>query len=234
MTNSTASTPVNPAGSGVLADKATGALAGAAVGDALGGAAEGNTPEAIQERYGGFIEGIVPPFLEDWRNAAPDRAVPQGRRAHHRRHADDPCAGRRVRPGARPSRRLRDRRAPRAAVGRGAPLDPRARDRNAAVASHLPRREMARRPAPLRPRRPARSGGRQHRQLRSGDVRRADRDRQRRRSRRRVRRGDRRRRRAPVELRPRGRRSVRAERRRGDAAGRVGHVGRRSRDRGGP
>ena len=71
MTNSTASTPVNPSGSGVLADKATGALAGAAVGDALGGAAEGNTPEAIQERYGGFIEGIVPPFLEDWRNARP-------------------------------------------------------------------------------------------------------------------------------------------------------------------
>ena len=54
-----------------LVSKATGALAGAAVGDALGGAAEGNTPEAIQERYDGFIEGIVPPFLEDWRNARP-------------------------------------------------------------------------------------------------------------------------------------------------------------------
>ena len=54
-----------------LVTKATGVLAGAAVGDALGGAAEGNTPEAIQRRYGGFIEGIVPPFLEDWRNARP-------------------------------------------------------------------------------------------------------------------------------------------------------------------
>ncbi|KRC47264.1 hypothetical protein ASE16_18255 [Leifsonia sp. Root227] len=54
-----------------LVMKATGALAGAAVGDALGGAAEGNTPEAIQERYDGFITGIVPPFLEDWRNARP-------------------------------------------------------------------------------------------------------------------------------------------------------------------
>ena len=54
-----------------LVEKATGALAGAAVGDALGGAAEGNTPEAIQERYDGFITGIVPPFLEDWRNARP-------------------------------------------------------------------------------------------------------------------------------------------------------------------
>lgn len=54
-----------------LVTKSTGALAGAAVGDALGGAAEGNPPEAIQERYGGFIEGIVPPFLEDWRGARP-------------------------------------------------------------------------------------------------------------------------------------------------------------------
>ncbi|ADD41983.1 ADP-ribosylglycohydrolase family protein [Stackebrandtia nassauensis] len=54
-----------------LVDKATGALTGSAVGDALGGAAEGNPPEAIQERYGGFIEGIVPPFLADWRNARP-------------------------------------------------------------------------------------------------------------------------------------------------------------------
>ena len=52
-------------------DKATGALAGAAVGDALGGAAEGNTAEAIQERYNGFITGLVPPFLDDWRNARP-------------------------------------------------------------------------------------------------------------------------------------------------------------------
>lgn len=55
----------------LLEDKATGALAGAAIGDALGGAAEGNTPEAIQERYDGFITGIVPPFLSDWKNARP-------------------------------------------------------------------------------------------------------------------------------------------------------------------
>ena len=54
-----------------LKDRATGALAGAAVGDALGGAAEGNSPEDIQARYGGFITGIVPPFLDDWRNARP-------------------------------------------------------------------------------------------------------------------------------------------------------------------
>lgn len=55
----------------LLQDKATGVLAGAAVGDALGGAAEGNAPEVIQERYGGYIDGIVPPFFEDWRNARP-------------------------------------------------------------------------------------------------------------------------------------------------------------------
>lgn len=55
----------------LLEDKAIASLSGAAVGDALGGAAEGNTPEVIQERYGGFIEGIVPPFFEDWRNARP-------------------------------------------------------------------------------------------------------------------------------------------------------------------
>ena len=55
----------------LLQDKAAGVLAGAAVGDALGGAAEGNTPEAIQKRYGGYIGGIVGPFLEDWRNARP-------------------------------------------------------------------------------------------------------------------------------------------------------------------
>ncbi|MEU6248849.1 ADP-ribosylglycohydrolase family protein [Glycomyces sp. NPDC047010] len=60
-----------PPNTDVLVDKATGALAGAAVGDALGGAAEGNTPEAIQQRYDGFIEGIVPPFNADWRNARP-------------------------------------------------------------------------------------------------------------------------------------------------------------------
>ncbi|MEV4101814.1 ADP-ribosylglycohydrolase family protein [Nonomuraea sp. NPDC049649] len=54
-----------------LEDKATGCVAGAAVGDALGGATEGWTPEQIVERYGGRVEGIVPPFNADWRNARP-------------------------------------------------------------------------------------------------------------------------------------------------------------------
>ncbi len=55
----------------LLESKAIATLSGAAIGDALGGAAEGNPPEVIQERYGGFIRGIVPPFFDDWRNARP-------------------------------------------------------------------------------------------------------------------------------------------------------------------
>ncbi|MEO3888696.1 ADP-ribosylglycohydrolase family protein [Nonomuraea sp. B5E05] len=54
-----------------LEDRATGCVAGAAVGDALGGATEGWTPEQIVDRYAGRVEGIVPPFNEDWRNARP-------------------------------------------------------------------------------------------------------------------------------------------------------------------
>ncbi|MFC7583923.1 ADP-ribosylglycohydrolase family protein [Nonomuraea antimicrobica] len=54
-----------------LEDRATGCVAGAAVGDALGGATEGWTPEQIVQRYGGRVEGIVPPFNDDWRNARP-------------------------------------------------------------------------------------------------------------------------------------------------------------------
>ncbi|MEV4804510.1 ADP-ribosylglycohydrolase family protein [Nonomuraea sp. NPDC049421] len=54
-----------------LEDRATGCVAGAAVGDALGGATEGWTAEQIVERYGGRVEGIVPPYNDDWRNARP-------------------------------------------------------------------------------------------------------------------------------------------------------------------
>jgi ADP-ribosylglycohydrolase len=55
----------------VLADKAVGALSGAAVGDALGGATEGYSPEQIRERHGGYVTGIVGPFNSDWRTARP-------------------------------------------------------------------------------------------------------------------------------------------------------------------
>lgn len=54
-----------------LERRAVGCVAGAAVGDALGGATEGWTPERIRERYGGWVSGIVPPFNPDWRDARP-------------------------------------------------------------------------------------------------------------------------------------------------------------------
>lgn len=54
-----------------LLSRATGCLTGAAVGDALGGATEGWTPDQIRERWGGWVEGIVPPYHADWRTARP-------------------------------------------------------------------------------------------------------------------------------------------------------------------
>ncbi|GFE17586.1 hypothetical protein Sgleb_56330 [Streptomyces glebosus] len=59
--------PVPP----TLEDRATGALVGAAVGDALGGPVEGRTPEEIVQRHGGRVEGVVGPFHDDWRTARP-------------------------------------------------------------------------------------------------------------------------------------------------------------------
>ncbi len=52
-----------------LTAKAIGALAGAAVGDALGSATEGWSHEQILERYGGPVTGIVPPYLDANRGA---------------------------------------------------------------------------------------------------------------------------------------------------------------------
>ncbi|WCB93419.1 ADP-ribosylglycohydrolase [Baekduia alba] len=54
-----------------LEDRAVGCLAGSAVGDALGGPTEGWSPEDIRARYGGWVEGFVPPFYPDWREARP-------------------------------------------------------------------------------------------------------------------------------------------------------------------
>lgn len=48
-----------------------GCLCGLAVGDALGGSTEGYPPEAIRERFGGWVTDIVGPFLEDWQTARP-------------------------------------------------------------------------------------------------------------------------------------------------------------------
>lgn len=55
----------------LLEDKSVGALLGSAAGDAIGGAVEGWTPEAIRERHGGWVTGIVGPWYDDWRNARP-------------------------------------------------------------------------------------------------------------------------------------------------------------------
>ncbi|MEV4969747.1 ADP-ribosylglycohydrolase family protein [Streptomyces scopuliridis] len=67
---STPNNPTNPIPS--LEDRVTGALIGAAVGDALGGPVEGWTPEAIAERHGGRVRGIVEPFHKDeWKTARP-------------------------------------------------------------------------------------------------------------------------------------------------------------------
>ena len=54
-----------------LERRSVGCLAGAAVGDALGGATEGYAPEDIRKRYGGPVTGIVGPFYEDWEERRP-------------------------------------------------------------------------------------------------------------------------------------------------------------------
>lgn len=55
-----------------LAERITGALVGAAVGDALGGPVEGYSPDQILERHAGRVHGIVGPWNgEAWRTARP-------------------------------------------------------------------------------------------------------------------------------------------------------------------
>ncbi len=54
-----------------LEDRALAVITGAAVGDALGGAVEGWTPQQIEERHGGRVTGIVEPWFENWREARP-------------------------------------------------------------------------------------------------------------------------------------------------------------------
>ncbi|MFI0087690.1 ADP-ribosylglycohydrolase family protein [Streptomyces bobili] len=61
-------TPVGP----TLEERVTGALVGAAVGDALGGPVEGHSPDQILQRHGGRVHGVVGPWNgDDWRTARP-------------------------------------------------------------------------------------------------------------------------------------------------------------------
>ena len=98
-----------------LRDRAWATLAGAAIGDALGGATEGWTPEQIQQRHGGRVTGIVGPFHPDWRNARPIAPYHKGdghvtddtlmTHALVEVYADAADAPRRVRHGQRPGAR---------------------------------------------------------------------------------------------------------------------------------
>ncbi|SEP51204.1 ADP-ribosylglycohydrolase family protein [Amycolatopsis saalfeldensis] len=54
-----------------LENRAVAVITGAAVGDALGGAVEGWTPEQIEQRHGGRVTGIVGPWYPNWRDARP-------------------------------------------------------------------------------------------------------------------------------------------------------------------
>ncbi|MDG9725440.1 ADP-ribosylglycohydrolase family protein [Streptomyces sp. DH41] len=73
-TTDNATTDTGTAGNGTasLEERVTGALVGAAVGDALGGPVEGYSPEQILERHGGRVHGVVGPWNgDDWRTARP-------------------------------------------------------------------------------------------------------------------------------------------------------------------
>ncbi|MFH9814290.1 ADP-ribosylglycohydrolase family protein [Streptomyces sp. NPDC017230] len=73
-TTGNATTDTGTAGNGTasLEERVTGALVGAAVGDALGGPVEGYSPEQILERHGGRVHGVVGPWNgDDWRTARP-------------------------------------------------------------------------------------------------------------------------------------------------------------------
>ncbi|MEU4361671.1 ADP-ribosylglycohydrolase family protein [Promicromonospora sp. NPDC023987] len=54
-----------------LEDRTVAVITGAAVGDALGGATEGWTPQQIEERHGGRVRGIVGPWYPNWQDARP-------------------------------------------------------------------------------------------------------------------------------------------------------------------
>lgn len=62
----------------ILHDRSLGALLGCAIGDAIGGATEGWSPAQIRDRWGGWVEGIVGPYFEDWKTAVPMSPLHKG------------------------------------------------------------------------------------------------------------------------------------------------------------
>jgi ADP-ribosylglycohydrolase len=54
-----------------LDHRSVGCLAGAAVGDALGGPTEGYSADEVRARYGGPVTGVVEPFYADWATRRP-------------------------------------------------------------------------------------------------------------------------------------------------------------------
>jgi ADP-ribosylglycohydrolase len=61
-----------------IEDGSRGCILGGAVADALGGPTEGRTPEAIRERYGGWVTDFVGPFHPDWQTARPISPLHKG------------------------------------------------------------------------------------------------------------------------------------------------------------
>ena len=59
-------------------DGARGCIYGGAVGDAMGGSTEGYTPQAIQERFGGYVTDFVGPFNPNWQTARPHAPFHKG------------------------------------------------------------------------------------------------------------------------------------------------------------
>lgn len=59
-------------------DGARGCIYGGAIGDAMGGSTEGYSPQAIQERFGGYVTDFVGPFNPDWQTARPHAPFHKG------------------------------------------------------------------------------------------------------------------------------------------------------------
>ncbi len=140
---------------GALADRAQGCLAGAAVGDALGGATEGRAAEAIVAHYGGHVTGVV----QSMTAALGDRPLAPFHKGDGHVTDDTLLTHALVRVYEQKRDHLDAYDIERLLVPDligAAGVDPRARARGAARAAAVPGREVARAAPALRARRPAR------------------------------------------------------------------------------